>query len=344
MIDQDAPHSTPAGSTARVTLPVEHDVLADFLGKLLGQQQRISRSFSGLLDVDLDWLCDLHTILDQRIFRQHNASLVQFSATINFHDGYSRTINSVDALKTFNEIRNSHSVSCTLEWTFLVDFPDRHSPERQDIRIDISDCSDPENITDRTSSGTNFGKIDLEIHCSERSWADDIERLLSSHFENKIVPISKIKHFFVEYRSLLTQGMTGLMLLSLVSSLYFFVEIRNSLEIMQALEQAVGSKKSQISLSDKVGILLELEKLRLEGKSHVYLPLGLVVYFVLFLSVTFYSSNVRPSFVVCTTYSGERRNRTLRSYRTKNSILVSIITSLVAGIVILFGSYVYSLL
>ena len=345
MTENDAPlqHSNDGGTTANIMLPVDQNDLADFLNKLLGQNQKISKSTFGLLDVDLDWLCNLNTLLEQRIFRQHNAVLLQFSATINFDDGFSRTMNSVDALRAFNEIRNTHTVSSTLEWSHLVKFGDRRTPERQDIRIDISDGSDRERVLDLSDSRPNLGRIDLEIHCSERSWADDIERLLTDHFGSKVKSISKFKNFFVENRSVLVIGMMGLMLLFLTFGTYFFVENRNSSEIMQTLLQKNSLEVPSLSDSEKLDVLLKLEMLVLGGNFHLYLPLALLAYFIFFVSAILYGSVIQPSFVVCTEYSHEYRAREARKYKNRNRILVSIISSLTGGTILLVCSYIFSL-
>ena len=118
-----------------ITLPLQRRHLGDFISSLLGQQQMIERKSEDVFDFDLNWLINLHESINQRITQQSDATLVSFITKITFDDGTSRTIATFDSLKYYAETKNILPIGIHIQWIYLVGFPNRSNPEKQELNF-----------------------------------------------------------------------------------------------------------------------------------------------------------------------------------------------------------------
>lgn len=175
----------------QVTLPVPHEQLVSFISGLLGKPQTIGKRFKGPFILNYDNLLSIYALIEQRVRRQNNAELTQFSASMNFDDNSFIRLNSLEDLKLHNEIKPLACISLTLSWIYLVDFPQKSDPEKQ--QIDITFTAPVKNKTgDKNVANVQFEEIffsnrwngiRFSIDHTERTWANDIFSLLDGNLQ-----------------------------------------------------------------------------------------------------------------------------------------------------------------
>ncbi len=100
-----------------------------------------------------------------------------------FNNKLKRTLKSIEAFEHFSETKKILSHSVRLTWTYLINFPNKDTPEKQEISFYVADkapsSSIPEDPVRRVvSMKDKVGVISYYINHTERTWGDDIETLL----------------------------------------------------------------------------------------------------------------------------------------------------------------------
>lgn len=195
VVEGDSEHSS--------GLSVPNDKLNDFISDLLGKKQSISRARIGILDVDLDWLINTVHTINQRVISQNHAKLTAFSCEIFLDDGLKRELNSIEELETYNERRNSISRGVKLNFVYLIKFPSKDFPEKQEIEFFVCDSQFTEKVFSSSSNipggvGKN-GFVAFGIMYSERTWGDDLESLIRDHVDKTVGSVSKFRRFFSRF-------------------------------------------------------------------------------------------------------------------------------------------------
>lgn len=165
-----------------VQVPIKKKDFGDFITNLLGQPETISDRKIGVFEAKYEWLVHLHHLIDQRINQQATSNLVDFSAVFNYRNSPERKITTIDGFLNFNEAKIVTTKGVKIVWTYLVSFPNKPAPEKQEITLTL--------LTDRTEivhlGGTRVsrqttnknGIIAYSISHTERTWGDDIQSLL----------------------------------------------------------------------------------------------------------------------------------------------------------------------
>lgn len=170
-----------------VQVPIRKKDFGDFITNLLGQPEKIQERKSGTFEVTFEWLIHLHHLLDQRIKQQNHADLVDFSATFRFDSGPERKITTIKGFRHFNEAKIVSTKSLEITWTYLVSYPNKPSPEKQEIRLalmtDRSEVVTLSNTSIIKSTTSKKGVISYSISHTERTWGDDIQTLLNSQID-----------------------------------------------------------------------------------------------------------------------------------------------------------------
>lgn len=189
--------ASPANSYIVVPGPPEQ--FGHFLGGLLGKPQIIERVFSGTLRVEPSDITNFHHLVEQRVHEQNQATLVQFSAKIFYDDGSSVEVASLEDFLHYAEVRPLISTGISMTWIYLVKFPQKDAPEREqiDVELEVIDpaldsyerfyaLTYPTRLTRRKYGRYDTGYVGFRIAHTARSWGTDIEALLSAHIGNLI--------------------------------------------------------------------------------------------------------------------------------------------------------------
>lgn len=196
-------------------LPYDKETFREFISGLLGKPQTINTPLKGNFDIKIEHIDHLYQLINQRIIQQNDANLIQFNARIVFSDNSSVILNSFAELITYNEIKAIVSDEIHMTFMYLIKFRDKNIPEKQEINISIlassvttkinkkyNSVSNPARIIMRVLSdeiGIKPGIIQYEIKHTARTWAADIDSLLSNYFKSIFIPDNKLNIFFKEY-------------------------------------------------------------------------------------------------------------------------------------------------
>ena len=122
--------------------------LGGFISGLLGQPQEIKRAIHGNIDLNKNFFENIIRVLNHRITVQNEGELTFFRAKILYEDDFERTIDNLPSFISFSETRNSRSIAAKITITYLVQFANKASPEKQEISITVNEGFTAESILD----------------------------------------------------------------------------------------------------------------------------------------------------------------------------------------------------
>lgn len=171
------------------------------------------------------WLINLHDMIDQRISLQANSSLINFSAVIYFENGSKRTITTIESFKSYHETKPYVSNGIKIVWEYLVQFPNRAHPEKQQISFtahiyekkNSERGTSFERLARAVSENAKDSLINIQIDHTERTWGDDIENIISSCV-SEVSKEDNIKDIFMKISRLVL--FSAIMLFTLAYPIY----------------------------------------------------------------------------------------------------------------------------
>jgi hypothetical protein len=86
--------------------------------------------------------------------------MVEFKAELKYEDGTSRTLTTYDSFLHFNELKMLETRSVRLSFIYLVQFPNKNVPEKQEIFLYFN--------TKLEEQANGF--VQLIINHTERTW------------------------------------------------------------------------------------------------------------------------------------------------------------------------------
>ncbi|RDE25048.1 hypothetical protein DV711_05645 [Motiliproteus coralliicola] len=326
-----------------VQIPIKKKDFGDFVTNLLGQPETIEWRRSGSFDIDFGWLVHIHHLLDQRVTQQNHSSLVDFSAVIKYEKGPERRLNDIDSFLHFNEAKKEITKSVKLTWTYLVSFPNKPAPEKQEVSIYISTNSVVKirfGSTSNTREETEGrGDISCSIAYTERTWGDDIESLLKKETDSII---EKPKW----YKSALDFSLFLLVMSFFISGIIvpdYIEQLIQEQNISQIFQGFIPESGNIESLKDSEKLDLIVKVLDPSSKLHAVEAWFRVVSFLAGIALSAMAMMLlmmeKPSFLVVTKSDEERREK-LKRQKTKKFIMrsLSFIVAVSAGVA---GNYLY---
>lgn len=322
----------------KVELYCSAEGFGDFISGLLGKPQSISKAFRGSFEINQEHIQDLNLLLIQRISQQNKARLIQFTSKIIFNDNSSVLLNSIEEFISYREVRAVSSEQLHLSWSFLVEFQDKKTPEKQEIDISFITSGGPMPIIDDdipvTFSLKKFrnGVIHFRIRHTARTWGADIEALLTGHIKNILDQPNKLRELI--WRN------SGKISLS-VGVLYFLVSLFFSFWTASYILQSLHSSISKIigtnsNINEKVDFILNTISSGVWAQYYfsviVFLIISIVIAIGLGIWVEDSADTNKPSFVVLTEQSKKRKVKLLKKYQNSFvSFVCSIITAICTG-------------
>ncbi len=176
-------------------IPCEPKEFGKFVSGLLGQTQSIHRRVKGPYEVTKSDVLNIYALIDQRLKRQNDSSIIEFSATTNYSDGSSVRVSSIQEFDSYAEVKPLISTDLTIQWKILVKFPHSSVPEKQEITISFitfreEDDEDPDPIFNVIHGQLN-DLIVVRVEHTDRTWGADIENMLVAHMGLLSKPDSK---------------------------------------------------------------------------------------------------------------------------------------------------------
>jgi len=351
MIDKNALEHIPEDDEVAIFLPIKKKDFGGFISGLLGQQQSIERDILIKFDINHAWLVNLHEMISQRIHQQAEAHLTSFTTVIYFEDGLKRTFTSVDAFKSYSETKKLIPVGVKVIWYYLIKFPGKNLPEKQQITFSASIYSlkDKQSKYSKLESGilntiigeSEISALNYQIDHTERTWGDDIEAIISNQV-NEVIRGSQIKDTLFNLSRILLALMV--IIFCLIYPVYNDISGTNKLmsEALinySALRDSVGSSINSVNkkldhIVNMIDILSRRNDSRLGGL--LILFSGPAFAFIL-LRLTRKDTH---SFLVFSKESEKNRELKLKQERRSTWILIgSFALSVLAGII---GNYSFA--
>jgi hypothetical protein len=177
------------GGPGLVSMTVPGRDLGEFLASMLGQRRTVRQRFDARFTIDLNWILQATDLITQRIASQNVSSLIAFSAKLSFKNGRSVELSSIDQLRSYFDGSDDISYAFAMRMSYLVNFPYRSEPEKQDIVLFAS--AGTATIESRLNTPSRFRSVLLPLQVDESalwmtvyhtdiSFAEDIISLVSS--------------------------------------------------------------------------------------------------------------------------------------------------------------------
>lgn len=326
-----------------VQVAIKKKDFGDFVTSLLGQPETIVERKSGTFEATYEWLVHLHHLLDQRIKQQAHSDLVDFSVIFNYSDGPDRKITTIDGFLNFNEAKLVTTKSIKLTWTYLVNFPNKPTPEKQEISLRL--------ITDRTEVLTigsssvirqttnKNGLASYSIAHTERTWGDDISSLLGREVESIFIKGNWYSKIFENTIIFVALGLfsAGLYVPDYVDQL---IKEKETAQIFLNIVPNGGTVES-LSVDEKLNLTLKLldpnNQLQKVGACYRVLSFVGGVFLAVFTIVLFEKET--PSFIVITNEDKKKKKQHERKDTTSLvKKIVSFVVAVGAGVA---GNYLY---
>lgn len=332
-----------------ITIPINKHQLGDFISNLLGQKQSLERTYDLTFEIDHEWLMNLHEMIHQRISLQANSTLINFSAVIYFENGAKRTITTIEAFRGFHETKPEVSNGVKIVWEYLVQFPNRTHPEKQQISFTAStivvDKSHPpfstliSKIIEYAFSESGDSLINVQIDHTERTWGDDIENIISScivdvsskpSLTDKFVQIARLTFVFVIMCAMLFYPIYS----SISTSSDVLIDLNGKFEELKSISVITPEL-----INNKLDLVFDgLTKIEEKKNAFSFIFLMLIFsspifcyFFLLFTQET------SQSFILLSKKSVQRKDDFLNKKKRKTMvILASYLLSILAGII---GNY-----
>lgn len=335
-----------------IALPMRKRDLGNFISNLLGQQQSFKRQITAKFDIDHAWLVNLHELLDQRIKQQADSTLVEFVAQIHFNSGLKRAITTVDSFNAYVETKKEAVVAVTLLWSYLVQFPGRPFPDKQEVtfharvrREEYVKKEEKSNPVFNYIAGSIFAEQErsfmaYSVSHTERTWGDDIESLLSNQVEEVIRHEGGVaESIYSCFRWALVFGVfVFLMFYPLYHTASNTASILNDLSVQY---KSIGSGPASVAMLNKK-LDIAIDMIKAVGAKDRSAYLSLMIFLAPFLCAFLIRATRKNlhSFIVLSNCDKLQRDKLLKSER--NSVRITIASYVFAVLAGILGNYGYS--
>ena len=172
----------------KVTLPCKPDEFADFVSSILGKGLTIEKNYSDIFELDSNSIQQLYHLVTQRA-AQNGGKLVAFNSKLYFSDRSSKSFNSPEDLFSHNEIKAIETSSLAIEMAYLIHFPGKPAPEKQSVSITFKPGSYIRHRGEYMYA--RDGEITLQVHHTEKTWANDVVNLFNDFISHHIYKPNK---------------------------------------------------------------------------------------------------------------------------------------------------------
>jgi hypothetical protein len=339
------PNRKLVGQEYSVVLPVPSDEFRDFVSGLLGKPQTISRVFGDPFEIRKEDIENTFHLVDQRVRQQNDASLVQFTIRISYDDGSTVLLNGLEDFSHYREIKPLVSVAVVLSGIYLIRFPEKKVPEKQEIELYASSDSPTgprvihvENDVHLIQGRALTGEIGIRIAHTARTWGADIEALLVGHVNTLLQLEGPLRNFIYQHSGSVGLAVATMFFLLTVTGAYFTSEqfLERQLASMRAVAGHPGNSVPDLAL--KLNFLIENATKgawpRFSFALSVYLTVSLVAAAFMGVWAGTSAENRRPSFILLSQKAWERRVQLLsRRQRKWLSLAGSFVVSIAAGVI-----------
>lgn len=335
-----------------ISLPFNTENLGEFISGLLGQPQSIEKVFTTPFVARSEYFVHLIELIKQRLEQQNVHEFVSFQAMIGYKDKSRRKFTSIESFVAYSESLNLISTDVNFKFGILVHFPKKDIPEKQEIDIDFFTTEKelrgyPSSIASLVLFQKKVSGIVLvEVNHTERTWADEILKLIENSLDNIIIKDPTSKKII---RSILSpinfdNVFFGIILLI---PIYILIGIqtkkRDNDGMSKYLDVLENSNLDITSLHQKLDIVSSHLLTRNTAATNS-LSQNIIVYIglLILLSILIYIINLftktPDSFIVLTKATSQYQEEVLKNHKSKLWI-ASILGTVLLGLIInyIFG-------
>jgi hypothetical protein len=194
-----------------ISFPLNENAFREFVVSLLGQPESVEGYIEGPFEIDMGSFEHLDHIIDDRIAKQNQSSLLEFKAKLFFHDESSMSFNGVQSFTSYRESRPLICEGFTFTWSYLVKFNNKTTFEKQEILI--LSLNNEDSSSDSESDQGLIPRISYSIRCTDKGWGVEIAELtqncLSSFIKiNHSSTINKLRKTIIENITLVKYSLT----------------------------------------------------------------------------------------------------------------------------------------
>ncbi|MEF1253910.1 hypothetical protein [Vibrio sp. M260112] len=335
-----------------ITIPVRKNDLGNFISDLLGQKQSLERNYGVDFKFDHSWLMNLHEMIDQRICQQSESHLINFTAVIYFEDGMKRSITSIEAFRAYAETKTQLTTDIKIVWEYLVHFPRKNHPEKQQIsftasianRKPPSSSSQIDKLARTLAYRGEKSLINVQIDHTERTWGDDIENIISSCVDEATRPITWPVALLEICRLIMDLG-----IIVFAYAYPIYTGMSTTTDYLQDLQDQykqineLGLLTTE-ALHGKTDLVFESIGRIEDSKNTGFVLLlgGMFLGPIISMLFLFCTRSTRQSFIIITTKDEKLAEKADAGNRTKGVIIVvSYLASILAGVI---GNYGFKFL
>lgn len=347
-----------------VVIPCPPEQFGEFVSGLLGKPQVITKRFSGCFSIKRDDISVFFQLVQHRLNEQQKANLIQFTVTTSYNDGSSVEVSSIAEFMQYAEVRPLIPVAITLTWVYLVQFPQKGAPERQQIdvtfrvfntryetrangfKIDIFDDEGNYQLKHIKVDSYSTGRAAFRVSHTARSWGMDIEGLLTSYVQNIMRSTGGAFREWISFHSDFLGFVSG----SASFTLFLFI---GSKVLADRWDRRMIGFKTLLSESGdtslRVQAKLDFIADKLTGRDSLFWVVSGIVYIfvALIISVgvgTFCGEQAaaeEPSFITLSSRSEIYKESIFKQYRNSfprflATFLLSVLSSVVASFIFVF--------
>lgn len=333
-----------------VRLPYKEIEFKEFITGLLGEPQSLDGRIFGKFVISITELENLYHLICQRIDSQNKGQLIQFIAKIAYDKDSIVTLNSLNNLVSYNEIKPVVPVAVHLSWTYLIQFPDKDYPEKQQISISFISQKSYHRYTIadvlfRAMGGETIkgGAVDYKIEHTSRSWGVDIENILVNQINTLIENPKKITQFMMKHR-IAVASISSLSISTWLCSIgYKYIKFLQHIELSNIEEEL---NKIGLNLNDKLNYLINYIAINSLSKNsdRIYLLIlaGFFLFNIIFIWTSISLDINKESYILlteeCKKYKKSQDNKARKKW---NIFIGTLITGALTGVI---GNFIYAYL
>ncbi len=289
---------------------IQKSVFRDFISDLISSRRLIKYSFKNIFIIRKEWIQGYVSLIDQRIASQNIGSLISSEVIVTYNNGKEIKYNSYQDFIQISDVSSDITSDVVISLSYLISFPMKEYPERQDITIVAK--------TDSFTS-ENFFKFNdessftLYINSSNIAWAEDILNLIKNKISSDFSRVGTVGRFFRSstYRRFLP--IFAQILLFLVIFLPIFTIDRTGGVGKEILDDALNNTNHSYQIDTKIDYLFRRQAAGLAGFSTFgYLSLSAAMVIGVLVFITF----------MATYRTVELNDKTVNYWRQKRRIRV----------------------
>ncbi len=324
-----------------LVLTISKESFGEFIRDLISEQRRIRRDIKASYTLGRPDLLDLIALINQRVNLQNQIVLSTFSIGVAYRDGYRQGFESLEAFNASRDARQSEVCGVLFLLTYVVKFPNREKPEKQEVSVFIRNIrAFEQSVTSRESFSwlpvfefaDETGAAQIVLEYTDISWGYDLENLVSQYL------LAKMSRSKLAGRRLsclfVVVFVTVLAFMSLVAGNYEKYDLQNKIIFLDSIDRN-ANLQSIDKINKKVDLLIAQKTPPLNGNQAKSLLIRTLGIGLAGIAASLMILIRRQSYLLLNEFTEQlyRRHEKYRDY-----IRYAVVTSFIVGLLASLGA------